>query len=77
MKGAQPVIIYSLHQAVSLPGSGVRTFIRICVNDIAPDEARWQSNLSGSTAFATELVTSIGYEAAAKLVLDRVGRAPT
>ena len=67
----EPVIVYSLHQAMSLMGSAVTTFIRTCVNDIRPDEARCQSNLDGSSALATELVTSIGYEAAAKLVMER------
>ena len=71
LNAMEPVIVYSLHQAMSLMGSGVRSFIRTCVNDISPDPARCQSNLEGSSAFATELVTSIGYEAAAKLVMER------
>ena len=71
LNAMEPVIVYSLHQAMSLLGSGVQSFIRTCVNDISPDPARCQSNLEGSSAFATELVTSIGYEAAAKLVVER------
>lgn len=71
LNAMEPVIVYSLHQAMSLMGSAVTTFIRTCVNDIRPVEARCQSNLDGSSAFATELVTSIGYEAAAKLVMER------
>ena len=71
LNAMEPVIVYSLHQAMSLMGSSVRSFIRTCVSDISPDPARCRSNLEGSTAFATELVTSIGYEAAAKLVMER------
>lgn len=71
LNAMEPVIVYSLHQAMALLGSAVTTFVRTCVNDIRSDEARCQSNLEGSTAFATELVTSVGYEAAAKLVMER------
>lgn len=71
LNAMEPVIVYSLHQAMSLLCAGVRSFIRTCVNDIRPDQARCQSNLEGSSAYATELVTSIGYEAAAKLVMER------
>lgn len=73
LNAMEPVIVYSLHQAMGLLSTAVRTFIRTCVNDIRPDAERCHSNLAGSSAFATELVTSIGYEAAAKLVMDRAG----
>ncbi len=71
LNAMEPVIVYSLHQAMGLLSTAVPTFIRTCVNDIRSDAERCQSNLAGSSAFATELVTSIGYEAAAKLVMER------
>lgn len=71
LNAMEPVIAYSLHQATGLLGRASRIFAQTCVEGIEPDLERCAINLARSTAFATELVSSIGYEAAAKLVKER------
>ncbi|MCA1444151.1 hypothetical protein I6F07_28945 [Ensifer sp. IC4062] len=50
----------------------VVTFTRTCVEGVQANAARSEANLKNSTAFTTELVTSIGYDAAAQLVKERL-----
>ncbi|MBB4577257.1 aspartate ammonia-lyase [Rhizobium lentis] len=72
LNAMEPVIIFSIHNASELLRKAVATFTNTCVAGVQADAARCGSNLKSSTAFATELVTSIGYEAAAELVKERL-----
>ncbi|UXN57594.1 aspartate ammonia-lyase [Phyllobacterium zundukense] len=72
LNAMEPVIIFSIHNATELLRRAVLTFTKTCVAGVQANAARCESNLKNSTAFATELVTSIGYEAAAELVKERL-----
>ncbi|MCB1469209.1 MAG: aspartate ammonia-lyase [Rhizobiaceae bacterium] len=68
LNAMEPVIVYSLHQSIDLLCSVVNAFSQNCVAGVMADQKRCEENLASSSAFATELVTRIGYEAAARLV---------
>ncbi|MBB4299446.1 aspartate ammonia-lyase [Rhizobium leguminosarum] len=72
LNAMEPVIIFSIHNAMELLKQAIGTFARTCVEGVQANAARCETNLQNSTAFATELVTSIGYEAAAELVKARL-----
>ncbi|MBY3447111.1 aspartate ammonia-lyase [Rhizobium laguerreae] len=72
LNAMEPVIIFSIHNAMELLKQAIGTFRRTCVEGVQANAARCEANLQNSTAFATELVTSIGYEAAAKIVKARL-----
>ncbi|WP_104825843.1 aspartate ammonia-lyase [Rhizobium sp. NXC24] len=72
LNAMEPVIIFSIHNAMSLLGNAVLSFARTCVEGVQANAARCEANLTSSTAFATELVTTIGYEAAAELVKEKL-----
>lgn len=72
LNAMEPVIIFSMHQAMQLLRSAVLTFTRTCVKGVQANIGRCEANLKGSTAFATELVPTIGYIAAAALVKARL-----
>ncbi|MFQ6163440.1 aspartate ammonia-lyase [Sinorhizobium meliloti] len=71
LNAMEPVIIFSIHNATELLKRAVGTFTRT-VEGVQANVAKCEANLKSSTAFATELVTSIGYEAAAELVKARL-----
>jgi aspartate ammonia-lyase len=70
LNAMEPVIVYSLHQALFLLSQATKSFVRTCVDGIRPDVERCEANLAGSTASVTELVGIIGYEAATRLVKE-------
>lgn len=61
----EPLIFWSIHEAVHLLANAMETLARECVAGIAADETRCRENVTRSTAFATELVPLIGYARAA------------
>lgn len=63
----EPIIIWSLHEAVDLLTHGIDMLIENCVNGITADPDRCVANLTASTALATELVPLIGYATAARI----------
>ncbi|ASP89358.1 hypothetical protein CDO26_34140 (plasmid) [Sinorhizobium meliloti] len=72
LNAMEPVIIFSIHNAMELLRQAIGTFARTCVEGVQANAAQCEVNLKNSTAFATELVTSTGYEAAAELVKARL-----
>lgn len=68
LNAMEPIIIFSIHNATELLCRAVLTFTETCVDGVKADVAKCEANLANSTAFATELVTTLGYEAAAKIV---------
>ncbi|RVI61366.1 aspartate ammonia-lyase [Sinorhizobium meliloti] len=72
LNAMEPVIVYSIHNAMGLLRNAVLAFAKNCVEGVQADAARCETNLTGSTAFATELVATIGYEAAAKIVKEKL-----
>lgn len=57
----EPLILWSLHEAVDLLVAACDMLIDNCVKEIEACEARCASNLGNSTALATALVPLIGY----------------
>ncbi len=74
LNAMEPIIIFSVHQAMDLLKNSILAFTKNCVEGVAADTARCEANLKNSTAFATELVTTIGYEAAAKVVKETLAK---
>ncbi|PVE21054.1 aspartate ammonia-lyase [Microvirga sp. KLBC 81] len=74
LNAMEPVIIFSIHQSMELLCNAAKAFTTTCVVGVKANTARCESNLASSTAFATELVNSIGYEAAAKIVKDTLAQ---
>ncbi|AUX78804.1 aspartate ammonia-lyase 2 (plasmid) [Sinorhizobium fredii] len=72
LNAMEPVIVFSIHNAMSLLRNAVLSFARTCVEGVQADAARCEAHLASSTAFATELVATIGYEAAAELVKEKL-----
>ncbi|MEI8703234.1 hypothetical protein LRP31_34615 (plasmid) [Mesorhizobium mediterraneum] len=72
LNAMEPIILFSIHNAMDLMRKAVLTFTKTCVEGVQANAARCEANLTGSTAFATELVTTMGYEAAAKVVKERL-----
>ncbi|MHC2303188.1 hypothetical protein [Rhizobium mongolense] len=68
----EPDLIFSVHNAMTLLRNGVLTFTKTCVEGVQANAARCEANLAVSTAFATELVSTLGYEAAAQIVKERL-----
>jgi aspartate ammonia-lyase len=68
----EPGIIFSIHNAMELLKQAIGTFARTGVEGVQANAAQCEANLKNSTVLATELVTSIGYEAAAELVKARL-----
>ncbi|MNL82972.1 aspartate ammonia-lyase [compost metagenome] len=52
--------------------TAILTFSKTCVEGVRANAARCEANLTNSTAFATELVTTMGYDAAAKIVKEQL-----
>lgn len=61
----EPVIYWSIHEAVTLLVNAMNMLADHCVAGIEACEARCRANLLHSTALATELVPRIGYARAA------------
>ncbi len=61
----EPLICWSLHEAVSLLTRGMDMMRENCVVGIEPRRERCRANLESSTAIAAELVPLIGYARAA------------
>ncbi len=61
----EPVIFWSIHEAVHLLANAMDMLVANCVNGITANAARCRDNLARSTALATELVPLIGYARAA------------
>ena len=61
----EPVIFWSIHEAVHLLANAMDMLARECVAGIEADETRARENLARSTALATALVPLIGYGRAA------------
>lgn len=61
----EPLILWSMHEAVDLLVSACDMLVKNCVDDIEACEDRCAANLGNSTALATELVPRIGYARAA------------
>lgn len=76
LNAMEPVIIFSVHNATQLLRNAILTFRRTCVEGARANTARCEANLNNSTAFATELVTTLGYEAASKLVKEKITSSP-
>ncbi|MGY5795136.1 aspartate ammonia-lyase len=72
LNAMEPVIIFSLHNAIEVLRKAVLAFVTRCVEGVRADLARCEANLNGSTAFATELVSTMGYEAAARVVKEKL-----
>ncbi|WP_413990686.1 aspartate ammonia-lyase [Labrys okinawensis] len=70
LNAMEPVIIYGIHDAMQLLRNAVLTFTKTCVEGVLANVAKCEANLNSSTAFATELVTTMGYEAAARMVKE-------
>ena len=65
----EPVIYWSIDEAVKLLVRGMDMFAEHCVAGIEANEDRCQANLLQSTALATELVPIIGYARAAAVAV--------
>jgi len=61
----EPVIFWSIHEAVHLLANAMDMLAGECVAGIEADAARCHENLARSTALATALVPLIGYARAA------------
>ncbi|SEG69448.1 aspartate ammonia-lyase [Bosea lathyri] len=72
LNAMEPVIAFSLHQALSLLTNVVKSFAETCVRGIEAAPQRCSHNLGNSSAFATELVSTIGYEAATVLAKSKL-----
>ena len=65
----EPLIIYSIHEAVTLLEGGVDNLVNLCIRDIEADEDRCAENLGRSMASATALVPLLGYKRAAEIAI--------
>jgi aspartate ammonia-lyase len=65
----EPVICWSIHEAVTLLTRGMDMLAEHCVSGIEAVESRCRDNLLRSTALATELVPRIGYARAAAVAM--------
>lgn len=63
----EPVIIWSIHEAVTLLVSGIAMLETNCVTGITADAPNCRRHLVESTALATELVPLMGYARAAEI----------
>ncbi|MGX9181997.1 lyase family protein [Mesorhizobium sp. BHbdii] len=61
LNAMEPVIVYSVHRSVDLLSNAIDAFARTCVAGVVANVKRCEVNLAASTAFATELVSTIGY----------------
>ncbi|WP_067512229.1 MULTISPECIES: aspartate ammonia-lyase [Sphingomonadales] len=64
----EPLIVASLHEAVTLLVSAMRVLRENCVAGIEADSIRCQATVSNSLAQATELVQQLGYQVASEIV---------
>lgn len=62
-----PVIAYNLLQAIGITARGVATFTERCVKGLEADREKCLSYVEWSTAMATALSPSIGYERASEI----------
>ncbi|WP_041678996.1 aspartate ammonia-lyase [Rhizobium etli] len=72
LNAMEPIIVFSSHNAMELLRKAVVAFTKTCVEGVQANVSKCEANLMSSTAFATELVTSMGYEAAAKVVKEKL-----
>lgn len=70
-----PVIVYSTHFAAEILGNAVAILADKCVRGIVCDRSRCLRHLEASTAFATDLVATIGYDAATRVVREHIAKA--
>lgn len=63
----EPIIVWSIHEAVELLLAGIRMLETNCLEDLEADIGKCQDHLVESTALATELVPLIGYARAAEI----------
>jgi hypothetical protein len=69
------VDVFVVSQHSRLKNGVIRQFAyRSCIVIVQANVAQCEANVKNSTAFATELVTSIGYEAAAEIVMGGTRR---
>jgi aspartate ammonia-lyase len=61
----EPVIMWSIHEAVTLLVGGIDTLVTRCIDGISANEVACRDHLMGSTALATALVPLVGYDRAA------------
>ena len=64
----EPVIAFHLFEAIRILTNGMRLFRTRCVVGVEPDAARMETLLHESSAIATALLPSIGYDATSRLV---------
>lgn len=74
----EPVLCWSLYEAVALLTRGMDMMRENCVLGIEAHEERCRANLESSTALAAELVPVVGYARAAKVAAhaQRIGSLP-
>ncbi len=72
LNAMEPVIVFCLHNGMALLHRAILAFTRTCVDGVRANPVRCEENLKNSTAFATELVTTMGYDTVVKLVKERL-----
>ena len=72
----EPVIGFNLLWSLKLLRNAVDALSELCVSGIRADQEACKRHLDESTALATALIPTIGYDAASKLAKDslRTGR---
>src|SRR6476646_3894463 len=68
----EPVIGFNLLWGLKLLRNAVTALTDLCVAGIKPDEMMCKRRLDESTALATALIPSIGYDAAARLAKESI-----
>ncbi len=64
----EPIALYSLFQSITMLNNACRVFRMYCIEGITANDERCLRTLLNSTAMATALVPSIGYEKATTIV---------
>ncbi len=70
----EPLILWSIHEAVDLLVAGIDTTIARCIEGLKADEEGCAANLSRSTALATALVPHLGYARCATFAKAAIAR---
>jgi len=70
LNAMEPVIVFNLLQSLTLMRNAVTTLTIKCVDGITANEERCRMHLEAGTAFATALVSLIGYERSAELAME-------
>ncbi|WP_074070904.1 aspartate ammonia-lyase [Rhizobium gallicum] len=72
LNAMEPIIVFSVHNAMELLRKVVLTFTATCVEGMKADPEKCDAHLKSSAAFATELVATLGYENTSKLVKEKL-----